>query len=226
MLPFPFVGPAVPTRFTAKTDSENNWFYVGREMFMKLLNRFRNMQKCDDLTALWVYGTKGYGKSHLLAALVCYLTARKERVIYIPDCRECVKNPVAYVRAAMLFAWADDKTIQDEIIRLDSQAAIADFFDGHPNLIFFIDQVNGFEGQENEVKKWLDSCRAWNKAVLSTSANYESYLKTAKQESTEEKFLVYKGFTPVSLGKKNCFCERGYSSNYDLGGNGAVVDAE
>jgi hypothetical protein len=202
MLPFPFVDPAVPTRFKGNTDSEDNWFYVGREVFMKLLNRIRHMQKRPDCTALWVYGTKGYGKSHLLAALVCYLTARKERVIYIPDYRACVKSPVAYVRAAMLFAWADDKTIQDEITTLDTREEIGKFFRCYSNLTFFIGQVNCFGGQDNGVNRWLTSCRAWNKAVLSTSASYESYLKTAPSQSTEEKFPVYNGFTPVSLSKE------------------------
>ena len=166
ILPFPFVGPAVPTRFRANADSEDSWSYVGREMFMKLLGRLRRVQKACDRTALWVYGTKGYGKSHLLAALVCYLTAQGERVIYIPDCRECVRSPVEYVQAAMLFTWADNKAIQDEIITLDTQKKIEKFFDCHPNLTFFIDQMNGFEGQDNKVKRWLTSCRAWHKAVV------------------------------------------------------------
>ena len=101
----------------------------------------------------------------------------------------------------MLFAWADDMTMQDKIIALDTQAKIEDFFEHHPNLTFFIDQVNGFK-ERDEVKLWLDSCRAWTKAVLSTSANYDSYLKTVPQQNTEETCYVYNGFTPVSLSKE------------------------
>jgi hypothetical protein len=52
---------------------------------MKLLDGLQQMRKSHNWTALWVYGTKGYGKPHLLAALVCYLTAQEERVVYIPD---------------------------------------------------------------------------------------------------------------------------------------------
>ena len=212
-LPFPFVGSAVPTRFKIDSDSkEKNWFYTGREMFMELLDRLRHVRKSDDRTALWVYGTKGYGKSYLLAALVCYLTAQEERVVYIPECRECFQEPVEYVRAAMLFAWADDKAIQDEIITLDTQEKIRNFFRGHPNTIIFIDQVNGSEGKEwddhqtrgwkGEVKRWLDSCRVLHTTILSTSANYKSYLETAQKESTEETIHVYGGFTKVSLSKE------------------------
>jgi hypothetical protein len=207
-LPFPFVG-VVPPQFKVDTDSEENWFYVGREKFMELLDRLRYVQKAWDRSALWVYGTKGYGTSHLLAALVCYLAAQEERVVYIPDCRECVKNPVVYVQAAMLFAWADDKTMQDYIITLDTQEEIERFFKGRRNTIIFIDQVNDFEGMEwetrsREVKRWLDSCRVGHTGILGTSANYRSYCETAldDDETSEDTIRVYGGFTKVSLSKE------------------------
>jgi hypothetical protein len=170
------------------------------------------VHKVCDRSALWVYGTKGYGKSHLLAALVCYLAAQEVPVVYIPDCRECIKDLVAYVRAAMLFAWADDKTIQDEIITLNTEEKIGSFFKGHPNAIFFIDQVNACQVTEGEgnaasnsketVKRWLDSYRVGRTAILSTSANYKSYLQTVPKESSEETMYVYGGFTEVSLSKE------------------------
>jgi hypothetical protein len=205
-LPFPFVGP-VPARFKIDSDSEENWFYVGRKMFVELLDGLRYVWKSCQRSALWVYGTKGYGKSHLLAALVCYLAAQEEPVVYIPDFQECVKSPVAYVRAAMLFAWADDKTIQDEIIMLDTQDMIARFFSRHKKAIIFIDQMNDCEGMEWEdrswkVKWWLDSCRVGHTAILGTSANYKSYLETAPSQSSEETIRVYGGFTKVSLSKE------------------------
>ena len=199
-LPFPFVG-SVPARFKVGSDSEENWFYAGRKMFAEILDRLRHVQNAGNRSGLWVYGTKGYGKSHLLAALVCYLAAQEEPVVYIPDYRECVKSPVTYVQAAMLFAWADDKTIQDEIITLDTQEKIKHFFNRHPNAIIFIDLVNGCSW-EGEVKRWLDSCRAWHTTILSTSASYKSYLETSQDQSTEETIYVYGGFTKVSLSKE------------------------
>jgi hypothetical protein len=200
----------VPARF--KLDSEKNWFYTGRKKFAEILDKLRDVRESPDRSALWIYGTKGYGKSHLLAALVCYLAAQKEPVVYIPDCRECVKSPVTYVQAAMLFAWADDKTIQDEIITLDSMGEIDHFFKRHPNAIIFIDQVNGCEEMEwenhqtrsrkGDIKIWLDSCRVRHTAILSTSANYKSFLETAEKQRTEETIYVYGGFTKVSLSKE------------------------
>ena len=66
---------------------------MGRENFEILLREFHAMQKSCDTTALWLYGTQGYGKSHILAAFVSYPCARgNERVTYIPDCRELLSN--------------------------------------------------------------------------------------------------------------------------------------
>ena len=212
-LPFPFVGTTMPQRFKVEDGDGNNWFYVGRERFTELLKLFRIVQLRPDHSALWVYGTKGYGKSHLLAALVCYLVAQKERVIYLPNCRGCIDAPVEYVQAAMLFAWADDPTIQNEIITLNTREMIHDFFNCHQESIFVIDQMDAFgsengkdrDGDLEEIYKWLNLCKAWHPAVLSTSANYQAYLRQMDKDSTEDTMHVYGGFTTVSLCKNNCF---------------------
>lgn len=204
-LPFPFVGTAVPKQFKVGDGDEGDWFYVGRERFTELLDLLRTVQRRCDLSALWVYGTKGYGKSHLLAALVCYLVAQKERVVYIPDCWECIKDPVEYVQVAMLFAWADDPTIQDEIITLNTWEMIYRFFHRHRKIIFVIDQMNVFEESDNsqdkdsglkkETCRWLTLCRAEYPAILSTSPNYRSYLRQRIDDSNEDTMHVYGGFT-------------------------------
>ena len=77
---------------------------MGRDRFSELVDRFEHIQKDPSHSSLIVYGTRGYGKSHLLAALVCCLAATAAKVIYIPDCRELMKDPVSYVIAAMSHA--------------------------------------------------------------------------------------------------------------------------
>src|SRR4051812_13207861 len=62
---FPFVGPVLPTRFTL--DKEDKWFYMGRERFTELLYSLQDEEWRNKRSALWLYGTRGYGKSHLLA---------------------------------------------------------------------------------------------------------------------------------------------------------------
>jgi hypothetical protein len=95
LLPFPIIRMGTPIRFTV--DKKYRWQYIGREKFTELLSEFRLVQKESKYKRLWIYGTSGYGKSHLLAALVCYLTALGERVIYIRDCGTFIENPVEHL---------------------------------------------------------------------------------------------------------------------------------
>jgi len=136
-LPFPFVGVTVPNRFKV---ANGNWQYVGRTRFKELLQKVEDVRVSEVYTTTWLYGTPGYGKSHLLAALVCYLAAQDVRVVYIPDCRELVDEFIEYVRAAMLFAWADDITAQEEIMALKTEADIRLFFKEERNVTFVVDR--------------------------------------------------------------------------------------
>ena len=122
--------------------SEGYWSYEGRTKFKELLQRLKELVKSRAHNIVWLYGAQGYGKSHLLAALVCYLAAQDERVVYIPDCQECLRDPVGYFQKAMLFAWADDSTIQEEIVKLNTEAEIGAFFGRQKDFIVVCDQLN------------------------------------------------------------------------------------
>jgi hypothetical protein len=233
-LPFPFVGSAIPERFKTSTENgHDKWLYTGRERFAELLERFQEMQRRSDLTAFWVYGTQGYGKSHLLAALVCCLSAAEKRVVYIPDCRECLKSPIDYIQDAMLFAWANDSDMQRKVIKLDTREKISDFFKGLPkkSITFVIDEMNALavssEDDVNAANKkgtlndWLECCRSKHRAVLGCSANDQTYLKHSRQKGTEKTIHTYGGLTPVSLDNV-----AGADILTDLDGNEAVVGEE
>jgi hypothetical protein len=96
-------------------------------MFRKLVEELKMVRESPTYTIVWLYGTQGYGKSHLLAVLACYLAAQDERVVYIPDCREWLRNPIGGIKKAMLFVWADEITAQEEIETLRTEAEIEDF---------------------------------------------------------------------------------------------------
>jgi hypothetical protein len=113
---FPFVGSVLPQRFNL--DNEERWSYMGRERFKDLLSELNG--KWSQRSALWLYGTKGYGKSHLLAALAYYLATTKARIIYIPNCRELIRDPISYLQASMMFAFAEDDERLKEISSLDT----------------------------------------------------------------------------------------------------------
>jgi chromosomal replication initiation ATPase DnaA len=181
---------------------------MGREKFADLIDEFKHIRGDSGYSALIVYGTRGYGKSHLLAALVCYFAARKENVVYIPDCREFLEDPVPYMRAAMLFAWTDDEK-QQNIMALKTEEDIYQFFRNQDDVIFVIDQLDALDKRKTDdedtakrktyLRRWLTRFRASHKAILSSSANNQSMLNAPPDQSSEKMMYVLGGLTKVSL---------------------------
>ena len=200
-LPFPFVGSEAPVRLKVV---KGYWQYVGRTKFKELVQELKKVQESDVYSTVWLYGTQGYGKSHLLAALVCYLAAQDETIVYIPDCRALIENPVQYVRAAMLFAWADDITIQ-KILTLNTLEEIENFFASKKNVIFVIDQMNALKTdgpmekeRRQRLSEWIKCFTFRHKKVYSSSANNTDYHKQAQNENQHSLLPVYGGLTEVS----------------------------
>jgi hypothetical protein len=208
-LPFPFVGQSLPERFNYDGD-HNYWDYMGREKFTELLDAINVLE-----TTAWrgylFYGTIGYGKSHLLAALACYLIAAGKRVVYIPDCRECAWKPIAYFRAAMLLTWGgpDDSVIRESIMALNTRQAISNFFGRQSNIFFLIDQMNilevdpsGTDGlndaRKNTIYQWIRECVAPHKYIFSASANNQNRSWVKGKQTSAQPLLVHGGFSAVS----------------------------
>jgi len=179
---------------------------MGRIKFRELVKELNDVRKSCVQTTVWLYGTQGYGKSHLLAALVCYSAAQDERVIYIPDCRTLLENPVRYLRAALLFAWADDITTQREIVKLNTESEIETFFDTPRNATFVVDQMNALktsdisrqEAKRQQPSDWLDRVILGHKTVFSSSANRTDYLEESTKQNSNRVLRVYGGLTRVS----------------------------
>jgi chromosomal replication initiation ATPase DnaA len=133
---------------------EGNWQYVGRTKFKELLQELKKVQGSDSYSTVWLYGTQGYGKSHLLAALVCYLIAQDERVVCISDFQALLhEDPVRYLQTIMLFAWADDIATQKIIMTLNTLKEIKKFFKSRKNVIFVIDQMDALKTYSRREKK-------------------------------------------------------------------------
>jgi hypothetical protein len=163
-LPFPSLCRP-PGRF--RVSDEGCWDYMGREKFKDLLEMVeRSKRKPND--GLWLHGTYGYGKSHILAALVCYLIAAGERVIYLPDCSRFAAAPFEYVQRAILLAWADDETKTGEITRLETMNDVFRFLRGTVDCLFVFDQVDALaesEGMDDRVaakqKSAMECLEGW-----------------------------------------------------------------
>jgi hypothetical protein len=214
-LPFPFIDPNLPERFNYNGD-HRYWNYMGREKFTELLDAVKELE-----TTTWqgylFYGTIGYGRSHLLAALTCYLITAGKRVIYIPDCRACAWNPVPYFRAAMLLAWGgpDDSVIRESIMALDTMKAMAKFFKERSNILFILDHVNILERDpsgidplsdksKDEIFKWIEECVENHKYIFGASAENSGWAE--RERTGAQRLLAYGGFSAVSLYTRRVKC--------------------
>jgi hypothetical protein len=211
---------------------------MGREKFTELLNAV-NVLQTTGWRGYMFYGTIGYGKSHLLAALACYLISTGKRVIYIPDCRACAWRPVPYFQAAMLLAWGgpDDSDIRKEIIALNTTEAISKFFGRQLNIFFLVDQMNalerdpsGTDGLSDERKRmvyeWIRECAAPHKYIFSASANNQNRGWTDGKQTGARQLLVHGGFSAVSLYTMHDALNAGSDNQFFSGGNAKVVGSK
>ncbi|KIX05606.1 uncharacterized protein Z518_06478 [Rhinocladiella mackenziei CBS 650.93] len=204
-LDFPFIG-SIPERFNEPDITEGKWLYMGRTMFKDFLHEVKKVRKSRAYEICWLYGTKGFGKSHLLAALVCYFAAQDERVVYLPDCRCLLDDPVSYVKTAMLLAWADDFTTQKEIMALRTQDHIKDFFGSQENVIFVVDQMDVLMSDNIRNRKmaltlydWVIGFTSFGKSILSSSANCTTGLEVFRDQNASQVVRVYGGFSETEM---------------------------
>jgi hypothetical protein len=108
-LPFMFISAKLPgQRFQFSLSGSTCVFeYMGRELFASVWKKVQGLCPQIKATELYVQGTKGVGKSHLLAVLALLLYLLGKRTVYIPDCREACKDPFVYIQSALLCAFAD-----------------------------------------------------------------------------------------------------------------------
>ena len=78
---------------------------------------------------LYLYGTAGYDKSHLLAALACYPIRQEKIVIYLPDCRALLRDYVVYIKQALLLTFDGSVKRQEQAEAVENEKAIKVFLE-------------------------------------------------------------------------------------------------
>jgi hypothetical protein len=207
-LPFPFRGVLPRDRFAI---SKQTFDYMGRERFTEL---WANVVKLleGEWDKIYLYGTLGYGKSHMLAALACLLTKRGERVVYLPDCRAMLGDFLQYIKVALSLTFADSVEEHEQIVQLRTEEEIVEFLGRYrPKKFFFIiDQVNALEpnpimgqdtitnGTKDHVTRWLDRFCFWHRRIQSASANYGTFKHMKLKQTGDIKMAVHGGYSAVS----------------------------
>jgi hypothetical protein len=202
----------VPSRFAV---SANNSFpYVGREQFAELWSKWL---KIKDNTrrrrAIYVYGSMGYGKSHLLAALACLLVRLGEHVVYLPDCRAMLQDPLEYLQTAFLLAFQNARDYWDAVLQskdFEDLALLSHQFANGRKICFIVDQLNALDveadGQDNISNKkkaallnFLQKVSSRQVYITSASANFKTARYMETKQTDDEKIPLLGGMTPVSV---------------------------
>jgi hypothetical protein len=185
-LPFPAPLRLPEERF-ARSDKGfvRGFRYMGRSFFQDLLKEISDPNFLNGSIPLYLYGPYGTGKSHLIAALVCYLIWMENRVVFIPHCGDLLENPEAAIRTALLFAFHNDPYMYDKINHAGDMDGLVRLVEKQPNhtLYVVVDQRNALDldGQEDRKRHSkmfamdsIDKLRYSQRSIFTVSANQQS----------------------------------------------------
>ena len=207
--PFPFTGDQLPVGRFDFTD-EFCFAYMGREAFFDLWGTVTKLKVRQSYSRLYIQGTIGYGKSHILAVLVGFLSRKGKRVVYLPDCRELLARTMRYMQTALLCAFADPASsgVRDEIRALKSSEEVVAFCEQHRSTYFIIDQINALDFEDanrdrvgndrkKTAEKFLDELTYGQYRITSASANYKMAVHMGDKEISEKRLALMGGMSEV-----------------------------
>jgi energy-coupling factor transporter ATP-binding protein EcfA2 len=229
--PFPFVYNQLPVgRFYFSGPPELSFVYMGRESFSAVWSEVNGLKIREGFTRLYIHGTMGYGKSHLLAVLAGLLSRSGKRTVYLPDCREFLANKLRYMQTALLCAFADPSSSdeRDRIRGLESQEDIIYFCDRQMPMYFIVDQMNALDREDanmdtkdNERKAatqiFLNGLTYGQYRITSASASHRTAVHMAKKQTNDSKLALMGGMSEVSKCSSRSFVVSFPSSTRDTG---------
>jgi hypothetical protein len=214
-LPFPYPGQKKPIDRFAIND--NGFFnFMGRKEFKNVLTTINEFRRGTGYMKLFVYGTVGYGKSHILSAIACFLFRTGRRVVYIPDCRQLAVDPTKYVKYALFLTYNDDDTKIREINACEDFCQIIDFCESLDETLYFIvDQMNALDEEDKtgvsleikqQIRRDIDKMVDNHFYIMSSSANNKSMLYLMPKQTGELKVKLFGGFDEVRLRNLKSLC--------------------
>jgi len=204
-LPYPSLLPIPYQRLSHKEiDGITHFKYMGRSQFHELQQRIKNKNFLEGSETLYLYGTSGSGKSHLLAALVYHLIREGKRVLYIPDCYSLLLDPCQAMWDAYHFAYYDSPVL-GTVGHPDNIDALIRFLAHDRDVYIIVDQVNALEFIENDRRKekkvqvsnWLNALRFRHRYMFSASADEVYYREAYRKQHGISVIPTLGGMSPV-----------------------------
>ena len=191
-------------------DNEEKFRYYGRANFVEVYNEVMSMRRVGR-RKLFLHGTSGSGKSHILAALACLLTRKGKPVVYLADCVSLVQSPMRGILASLTIAFANHEDLLEQIKMINSQKSLEEFCDAvaRRNQIYWIvDQANALdtmpigsdrvdEVTKAEVRKLLDKITCLHFKIASSSGNYTHAITDQDRSTSERRLNMYGGLSEV-----------------------------
>jgi energy-coupling factor transporter ATP-binding protein EcfA2 len=228
-LPFPSLLP-IPTQRFERIMHEGSYYfeYMGRSKFRELQDFIKQPNFLAGCDRLYLYGTSGSGKSHLLAALACHLIREGKRVVYIPDCRDLLKRPGAVIWTALRLAFYDSASLND-IQNTNDAEELIDFMFGHKDdLYIIVDQLNALEVADNnasnarkaeQAEQAVQAMMFGHRFIFSASANEATSREADGKQTGNSVLQIFGGMSEVHQYLHVIPC----STHTPIGGNQAMV---
>jgi Cdc6-like AAA superfamily ATPase len=186
--------------------------YMGRHMFSEVLKDVENPNAQARGEQLYLYGTSGTGKSHLLAAITYQLVRQGKRVVYIPDCRELIMfDPFRIFLLALLFAFHDHPPSRDIITAAKTLGDLLEFQAKQlsDSMYIVVDQRNALDLDQSKSKdphrkrkenmvEFLNTFSGDQVYIFSASANEESLSYAERSQTRMKPTYLLSGMTTVS----------------------------
>jgi hypothetical protein len=212
-LSFPYMGTRRPTgRFS--WNKEGYYTFQGRKSFRAVYDHVMAL-RIDVGTGyrnFHLHGTLGYGKSHLICALVCHLLSIGKRVLYVPDCKKLLGDPFQYLEESFRLAFADDPYIVDCLDQCTDAEGLAaltrTIAKRGITMYIFVDQTEALDastgGQVSsnariKLSEFLNRFTYRHFSIRSSSANSWMAEKDYLTQNHVDKLYLSGGFDDVSL---------------------------
>lgn len=200
-LPFPCISDSPVDRFTF--NDAGDFRFMGR---VSLPTIYAEIEKVAMTKRVNIYGTKGYGKSHIIAAIVAQMMKdNRNPVVFLPHAGDLAATPVTYLQGALALAFARNAESLDQIARCDSVDQLLCVVKGLPSFVLVVDQMNSLEELSSldkgarpraiEIINRLQDTIKCIVCVKGFSANNRTMILQEETQRSERDLVYFGGFT-------------------------------